>query len=195
MKRGSLPNCLTALRIGSVVPIIVLLLLQYEVDGLRDSRVIDIINFSIYCLSSITDLIDGYLARRWNIVSPFGIVLDPIADKFLALGPLYILIPLRGIHPLPVLLISLREIWIMGLRTLAVKEGILIGASQSGKWKAVFINVSILLILFNTGASVKAGKFLLWIASLIAVYSGVEYTHSFFSSYHGDYSEKESNQK
>lgn len=179
MIRESLPNYLSIFRLVCALPIMGLLLVQYEFEELGAERAIDVINFSFYFICFLTDIIDGYLARRWGTVSSAGILLDPIADKFLALGPLYILIPLRGVHPLPVLLISLREIGIMGLRTFAVKEGILIAASRSGKLKTTVLNASLLLILFNTDTTLRIGMIILWIASLITVYSGIEYVYSF----------------
>lgn len=168
------PNLLTLIRIGTV-PVLVILLLF---PGPAPSAVAA----AVFFLATITDFLDGYIARNYGSGSTAGKLLDPLADKMLVTA---VLIMLAGIPRLPrvpawlvVVLVS-REILVTGLRAVAAAEGRIIAAAELGKYKMVLqvIGVQGLLIhytYFNIDFF-AAGLFILWIAVAVSVWSGFEY--------------------
>jgi CDP-diacylglycerol--glycerol-3-phosphate 3-phosphatidyltransferase len=100
-----------------------------------------------FLLAGLTDWLDGWLARRWHQVSPFGALLDPIADKVLVLGVFLTFVQLRLIPAWMVLVILLRELIITGVRLFVASRGVILAAAQEGKQKAVSQMVTIIVIL------------------------------------------------
>ena len=147
----------------------------------------------VFALASITDWLDGYLARRMGIVTVFGKFLDPIADKLIVMAALIMILPYGRVPAWMVLVILGREIIITGLRGIASSEGIVIQASELGKFKTIFQIVSILGLLlhykyhwfFGIQHSLlqvdmhNVGMFYLWIATLLTVWSGMDYLARF----------------
>lgn len=134
----------------------------------------------VFVVAFATDALDGYIARKYNLVTDFGIFLDPIADKLLVAAALIVLCS-RGITGvwIPVIIIS-REIIVTGLRLLAVNKGIVLAAGGFGKAKTVTQFVSLTLLLFNNFniaplRAVNAGLILLYAAFVITVLSGADY--------------------
>ncbi len=169
----NLPNFLTVLRIF-LVPIIVGILLV-EFNG----RVFWAL--ALFLLASLTDFVDGYLARRKNQVTPLGILLDPIADKLLISSSFISLVALRLVPAWAVILLVGRELGITGLRAIAAGEGILIPASSLGK-KKMFLEVLsiVLLILSLRYPELKhPGVFCLYFAIILSLYSAGEYIIKF----------------
>jgi CDP-diacylglycerol--glycerol-3-phosphate 3-phosphatidyltransferase len=137
----NLPNLLTMARIACV-PILVLLLFS-------DSRETGFWAAVLFSLASITDWCDGYLARKWDIVTVMGKFLDPLADKLIVMAAFIMLIPLQRVPAWAVFLIIARETLITGLRSVASSEGIVIDASNLGKYKTIFQMVAIIALLLH----------------------------------------------
>jgi CDP-diacylglycerol---glycerol-3-phosphate 3-phosphatidyltransferase len=137
----NLPNTLTMARI-LVIPA-VLVFVYYE------SRVNSFIAACLFAGASITDFFDGWLARRKNLITVVGKFLDPLADKLLVSSTLVMLIPLGRIPAWVVVLLLARELTITGLRSIASSEGLVIDASQEGKWKTAFQITGILGLLVH----------------------------------------------
>lgn len=177
----NIPNILTLMRIAAI-PLMTVLLMS----GSRETCFWAAALFSV---ASFTDWLDGYLARRMGIVTVFGKFLDPIADKLIVMAALIMIIPFGRVPAWMVLVILSREIIITGLRGIASSEGIVIAASDLGKFKTIFQIVAIIglllhydyrwffsldhpLLLVNMH---NVGMFYLWIAFVITVWSGVDY--------------------
>lgn len=134
-----LPNQLTFLRIVLTFIFMIFLFL-----GGIGSRITALILFS---LASLTDLYDGRLARKYNIVSDFGKLMDPIADKILVLGAFLAFVEMRLIPAWMVIVIVIRESFITGFRLIALRQGKVLAAEEAGKYKTVSQMVTIFLIL------------------------------------------------
>jgi CDP-diacylglycerol---glycerol-3-phosphate 3-phosphatidyltransferase len=193
----NLPTYLTFARI-LMVPILVVVLMtrvqSYEIIGVV-----------VFWVASITDLLDGYLARRWKQVTTLGKLLDPLADKLLVSGALISLVELNLAPAWMVFIILAREMAITGLRGIASEEGITIAADTMGKWKmgAQIASISCLIlgpkldgwfylwtkwqvfvffIQLNKPYSffVGIGVLLLWAAMVLAIWSAVSYFRTFW---------------
>jgi CDP-diacylglycerol--glycerol-3-phosphate 3-phosphatidyltransferase len=167
----NLPNILTSFRI-LLVPILVVVLLT-KFDGK------EFVGLGLFLLASLTDVIDGWVARRFHLVSKLGQLLDPAADKILVAAAYVSLVELDpAVTPSwMVVAILAREFAVGALRSFAASEAIVIPAGFSGKLKTATQIVSIcLLIIYN-----KLGEFShlapisLWAALLVTVYSGIDY--------------------
>ena len=173
-----LPNGLTIIRILAI-PIILFLLFYPE-------QICRLITTFFFLSVAVTDTLDGYLARRRNMVTTLGKFLDPLADKLLIVTSLIGLIPARGIPAWMVIVIVGREISVTGLRGIAVSQGIVISASTLGKYKTVFEVASISFLILNGNYySIElhqVGIGLLWVAIGLAVFSGVDYFKKFLKS-------------
>ncbi|MCM2358223.1 MAG: CDP-diacylglycerol--glycerol-3-phosphate 3-phosphatidyltransferase [Geobacteraceae bacterium] len=181
----NLPNMLTLLRIALIPVIAVLLLSPSRESGFWAA--------AVFAGASVTDWLDGYLARRMGIVTTFGKFLDPIADKLIVMAALVMILPFGRVPAWMVLVILGREIIITGLRGVASTEGIVIPASNLGKFKTIFQIVAILGLLlhydYHWFFSVdhpfvnvnmhNVGMFYLWIAVVITIWSGVDYLKKF----------------
>lgn len=177
----NIPNILTLMRIATI-PLLAALLMS-------PSRSAGFWAAALFAVASITDWLDGYLARRMGIVTIFGKFLDPIADKLIVMAALIMILPFDRVPAWMVLVILGREIIITGLRGIASTEGIVIQASDLGKYKTIFQIVAILgLILhynyswfFGVSHSLltvnmhNIGMFFLWIATVLTIWSGVDY--------------------
>ena len=181
----NLPNILTLLRIAAIPVLAVVLTSPSRSAGFWAA--------AIFALASITDWLDGYLARRMGIVTVFGKFLDPIADKLIVMAALIMILPFDRVPAWMVLVILGREIIITGLRGIASTEGIVISASDLGKFKTIFQIVAILGLLlhydYHWFFSIDhpylyvnmhhVGMFYLWIATVITIWSGVDYLWKF----------------
>ncbi len=165
----NLPNQLTVLR-ALLIPVMVIL---YYVDSAPEQlNTISIILAIIFIVASLTDYLDGYLARKWNVVTVFGKFLDPLADKLLVM---FALLMLQDINVIPmwiVFIILTREFIVTGIRLVAVDNGNVIAASQLGKYKTASTMVALILLMFHVEF---AGMILLYIGTALTVISGVEY--------------------
>jgi CDP-diacylglycerol--glycerol-3-phosphate 3-phosphatidyltransferase len=181
----NLPNILTMTRIAAIPLLAVLLMSPSRPAGFWAA--------AVFSLASVTDWLDGYLARRMGIVTIFGKFLDPIADKLIVMAALIMILPFGRVPAWMVLVILGREIIITGLRGIASSEGIVIQASNLGKFKTIFQLVAIIGLLlhydYNWLFGIEhqlvqvnmhnVGMFFLWIATLLTVWSGVDYLARF----------------
>jgi len=184
IKSGSIwniPNILTLMRIAAI-PVMAVLLMSGEREPCFWAA-------ALFSAASFTDWLDGYLARRMGIVTVFGKFLDPIADKLIVMAALIMIIPFGWVPAWMVLVILSREIIITGLRGIASSEGIVIAASDLGKFKTIFQLVAIIALLlhydyrwfFSVDHPLllvnmhNVGMFYLWIAFIITVWSGGDY--------------------
>ena len=168
---SALPNILTALRLLAV-PVMVLL---YDADSGREGH-LRWLALLVFLVAAATDLLDGYLARRWEVTTAFGKIADPIADKFLVLGAFAMLAYGGELPWWPVAILAFREIAITAGR-LAVVTGSVIAASRGGKLKTVMQNASIfafLLPLMPAWVDIAA-FWMLMAAVAVAVVTGVDY--------------------
>ena len=135
----------------------------------------------LFVIASITDFFDGYIARELNQITIVGQILDPLADKMLTLAAFLGLMMSGAASVWAIYIIIVRELFITGLRTLSLSEGIDISASWAGKVKTVaqMIAIGFLLMHWN------GGELLLWIAVALTLYSGGEYLVGFSKAYKG----------
>lgn len=170
------PNLLTLSRILLVPAVVYLLFMR--------SDTWDLVAAIVFAVAAITDYFDGYLARRQNIVTVYGKLMDPLADKFLVVSSLCMLQELGRIHPVVVILLICREMAITGLRALASSEGLIIGASQSAKWKTATQMVAIPFLMVKPGLFgiplFEIGQWLIWISLGISLWSAKDYIVDFF---------------
>lgn len=172
----NLPISLTILRIF-FVPIVVVLLLTKGGN-------MDLWAVGVFFLAAVTDLLDGYLARKRGQITTLGILLDPIADKLLISAAF---ISLTSLHLVPawmVVVIVGREVAVSGLRSIASAAGFMVEVSELGKTKMVFQVVAITVIILE-GHRFQAlhplGKILLWAVVLFAVVSAAQYFWTFWN--------------
>ncbi len=181
MKRSSvlnLPNLLTAFRIFLVPLVVVVLLTEFHFEKWfffnREELAV-----SIFLLASLTDLLDGYIARKRNQVTTLGQLLDPIADKLLIASVLISLVEMQLVPAWVVVVIVGREFGVTGIRMVAAIHQVAIAAGILGKWKMVVEVTSITLIIWGNqrgwGWVKLTGQGLLYFVALIAVVSMVEY--------------------
>jgi len=141
-----------------------------------DKQVARYIATGIFCLASITDCLDGYIARKYNLVTNFGKFMDPLADKLLVSSAMIALIGMDdAVVPLSsvvVIIIIAREFMITGFRTLAVEQNIVIAAGFWGKLKTMII---FLLLNFNNSITIVISHILIWASLILAIVSAVDY--------------------
>ena len=175
-----MPNILTLCRIG-VVPILVVLLF-FSTPLPRAVAAL------IFVLASITDYLDGYLARKYNVISSVGKLLDPMADKLLVMSALIMLVPCEtGAVPAWMVVVILgRDITVTSLRGVASAQGVVIQAEELGKYKTILQIFALTgLILHYTYFSIDfhlGGMYFLWASLLLSVWSGISYFQKFWSS-------------
>ncbi|HOG16470.1 MAG: CDP-diacylglycerol--glycerol-3-phosphate 3-phosphatidyltransferase [Syntrophaceae bacterium PtaU1.Bin231] len=175
----NLPNTITLLRIA-IVPVLFFLL---TAPGPTGSLVIA----ALFILAALTDLLDGYLARKYQIVTAMGKLLDPIADKLIVNTAMILMIPIGRIPAWVAAVIIARDFAVDGIRSMAAAEGQVIAASRLGKRKTLcqIFALSALMIhypLFGADAHV-VGTFILYIALFLSVYSGIEYFIGFYRNW------------
>jgi CDP-diacylglycerol--glycerol-3-phosphate 3-phosphatidyltransferase len=177
----NLPNSLTIARMFLVPLLVVVLLTEY--DGWQILGVPKaLVGAAIFGLASLTDFLDGYLARRRRQVTWLGQVLDPIADKLLTSAAFISLVQVDLVPAWMVALIIGREFAITGLRSLAHARGITIPASRLGKAKMVTQVVAVLMVLVGWAGVpwlLTAGQVAIWIVMVTAVVSAVDYYRRF----------------
>lgn len=171
----NLPNYLTIFRIA-LIPVLAYLLLS-------PSQLSSFLSTVVFTIASITDWLDGYIARKRGIVTTLGKFLDPIADKLLVNSALVMLVGLGRVPAWMVAVIVGREIAVTGLRSIASSEGIIIAASDLGKGKTIFqISALIGLLLHYQYIGIdfhSIGMVLLWIAMFMTAWSGIDYFYKF----------------
>lgn len=170
----NLPNKLTMLRI-ILIPVMVVL---YYIDALDVDAFAGItwkylLIVSVFMIASITDFLDGYLARKLNLVTVFGKFIDPLADKLLVMAALLMLADAGLVWMWLVVVILSREFIVSGIRLVAVSEGKVIAASNLGKYKTASTMVAIILLFISPLYLV--GHYLMIVALILTVVSGYDY--------------------
>jgi CDP-diacylglycerol--glycerol-3-phosphate 3-phosphatidyltransferase len=173
---SKLPNILTGFRFLCIPIVIILLYFPGKLGSFLAAAFIG--------LAFITDILDGFFARKYGAVTVLGKFLDPLADKVLVSSVMIMLIPVERIPFLIVILIIIREMTVTGLRSVAVSEGIVIQASYLGKYKTIFQAVAILgLALHYEYLGVdfhSVGLIFLWAALVLTLWSGWDYFRQFY---------------
>ncbi len=168
----NLPNKLTLIRVLLIPIFVIILLCDFIAEPLNSHLAL-----VIFVIASITDFLDGYLARKLNLVTNFGKFMDPLADKLLVASAMICLIDITYIPAWVVIVIVSREFIITGLRLVAAESGRVIAASFWGKIKTTTQMVMIIYLLlgFDTGIYKTIGYVLIYAATIFTVISGVDY--------------------
>lgn len=172
------PNTITLLRV-TVIPVLFFLLLS---PGRTGSLIIA----GLFILAALTDLLDGYLARKYGIVTAMGKFLDPIADKLIVNTAMILMIPIGRISAWIVAIIIIRDFVVDGIRAISQSEGYVIQASRLGKRKTLcqIFAVSALMIHYPfLGADAHVvGTVILYIALVLSISSGIDYLIEFYKN-------------
>ena len=130
---------------------------------------------ALFIIASLTDMLDGKIARKYNLVTNFGKFMDPLADKLLVCSALICMIELRELPAWMVIIIISREFIISGFRLVASDNGVVIAASYWGKFKTTFQMIGVVLLIFNIPALSMVTTIIVWIALALTVISLVDY--------------------
>jgi CDP-diacylglycerol---glycerol-3-phosphate 3-phosphatidyltransferase len=177
----NLPNLLTLLRLALTALLVTSLSVQYPAHL--------IVALSLFLLASLTDYLDGVIARKWNMITDFGKLMDPLADKVLTASAFICLIPFKALPAWAVIIIISREFLITGLRLLASSKGVVLPAEKLGKHKTAWQMITIvffLALLALRELSVensptldllwsRGGAFLVTVTTVLTVFSGSAY--------------------
>ncbi|WP_066193679.1 MULTISPECIES: CDP-diacylglycerol--glycerol-3-phosphate 3-phosphatidyltransferase [Gracilibacillus] len=179
----NIPNRITISRI-MLIPIFILLLSYpfdwgvWHVQG-QDIPITHLVALIIFAIASATDWLDGYYARKYQLVTNLGKFLDPMADKLLVSAAFILLIAIDMAPAWIVIIIISREFAVTGLRLVAAGEGVVLAAGQLGKFKTVLQIVAILVLLLHNvpfaSSGIPVDLILLYAAMIMTVVSGVEY--------------------
>lgn len=165
----NLPNKLTVLRVVLIVPFVACMLMP----GLGDAGVYASVAF--FVVASLTDLLDGKIARKYNLVTNFGKFMDPLADKLLVAAALICLTANGRLAAWISIIIISREFIISGFRLVAADNRIVIAASYWGKFKTTFQMVMVCLMIANIDALTVLTQIVMWIAVVLTVVSLIDY--------------------
>ncbi|MBA5863694.1 MAG: CDP-diacylglycerol--glycerol-3-phosphate 3-phosphatidyltransferase [Nitrospira sp. CR1.1] len=174
----NLPNVLTLVRI-LLIPVFVMLLIDPTPDRALSAAI-------VFVVAAVTDLLDGYVARKTGQITKLGRLLDPIADKLLVLSALILLVQVDRVSALAAILIIAREVAVTGLRAIAASEGLIMSAEVTGKYKmALQVIAIVLLVLEGTvvetiGNLHLAGIVTLYLSLILGYVSGAQYVWSFW---------------
>ena len=166
----NLPNKLTVLR-ACMIPFFVVMLL---LNG-GENQTYRYIATAIFIVASLTDMLDGKIARKYNLVTNFGKFMDPLADKLLVCSALICLVDLKQLPAWMVIVIISREFIISGFRLVASDNGIVIAASYWGKFKTTFQMISVILLIVRIPALTVLTQICVWTALVLTVISLVDY--------------------
>ncbi len=170
--RFNLPTALTLSRIV-LIPVFVIVVYQHPFLGV-----------AVFGIASITDFLDGYFARRSGQITKFGIILDPLADKFLVISALVVLVDMARLSAWIAIVIIVREFFVTGLRVVALSKDIVIPAEMGGKLKTTTQIIAILCLILDISIFdidlYDIGIIFIWTALVLSVISGVQYTVSFW---------------
>lgn len=166
----NLPNKLTILRV-IMIPFFVLFLLM---EG-GTNTTYRYLAATIFIVASLTDLLDGHIARKYNLVTNFGKFMDPLADELLVCSALICMVELKQLPAWMVIVIISREFIISGFRLVASDNGVVIAASYWGKFKTTFQMAAVVLLIFNFQSFSMVTSAVVWIAVALTVISLVDY--------------------
>ena len=179
----NLPNKLTIFRVILIVPFVLLLLGSHQQWGWFMAlfggilEYVDYIAVVIFIIASLTDMLDGKIARKYNLVTNFGKFMDPLADKLLVCSALICLVEMGRLPAWMVIVIISREFIISGFRLVASDNGVVIAASYWGKFKTTFQMIAVILLIvnFKAGFMQLLTTLCVWIALILTVVSLVDY--------------------
>lgn len=185
----NLPNKLTIIRMVLILPFVVLLLGGFHQWGWFTAifggilEYVDFIALAIFIIASLTDLVDGKIARKYNLVTNFGKFMDPLADKLLVCAALICLVEMGRIPAWIVIVIMSREFIISGFRLVASDKGVVIAANYWGKFKTTFQMIMVCLMIANNEvipSAIRGGyqiltDVIMWIALALTVISLIDY--------------------
>ena len=161
----NLPNKLTIFRVILVIPFVALMLNGYDLWAV-----------AVFIIASLTDLLDGKIARKYNLITDFGKFMDPLADKLLVCAAMICLVEMGRLPAWMVIVIISREFIIIGFRLVASDNGVVIAASYWGKFKTTFQMLMIIVLILNLGGVFDMiGLVLTWIALILTVVSLIDY--------------------
>ena len=161
----NLPNKLTIFRVILVIPFVALMLNGYDLWAV-----------AVFIIASLTDLLDGKIARKYNLITDFGKFMDPLADKLLVCAAMICLVEMGRLPAWMVIVIISREFIISGFRLVASDNGVVIAASYWGKFKTPFQMLMIIVLILNLGGVFDMiGLVLTWIALILTVVSLIDY--------------------
>ncbi|ADU67050.1 CDP-diacylglycerol--glycerol-3-phosphate 3-phosphatidyltransferase [Desulfurispirillum indicum] len=171
------PNQLTILRVA-LIPLLVFTL-AYK------NFTMDLISVAVFSIAAITDYYDGYLARKYNLVTDFGKIMDPVADKLLVAAALICLVERGDLAAYAVILILAREFAVTALRAVASSHGYVMPADNFGKWKTGLQITAIIMLILSWKIwfldIYAIGLLILWISIIISLYSGWRYFADYWS--------------
>lgn len=181
---SNLPNFLTLIRIF-LVPLLVAALVQHNLDVRWNGTLVianDFFALIVFLAAAATDLLDGYLARRWQQVTTVGTLLDPVADKLLISAALISLVEIRLLPGWLVILIISREFAVSGLRSIAAAEGFTVRAGELGKSKMALqvVGVSLMLLSVRWPAIRPFALAAMWAVVIFGLASAVDYFRKFW---------------
>ena len=167
----NLPNKLTIARMAMVPLFMVALLINTP-----ESRILSVV---IFALASLTDMLDGQIARKYNMVTNFGKLMDPLADKVLTAAAMICLVELGDLAAWIAVVIIFREYLITGLRSVAASENIVVAANIWGKVKTVCQMIALMLLMIKPQivavCGIDLGLWLMYVAVALTIYSGLDY--------------------
>jgi CDP-diacylglycerol--glycerol-3-phosphate 3-phosphatidyltransferase len=168
----NLPNKITILRVFAIPFFVFFMVTNYFGEAGKWIALL------IFCLASLTDILDGYLARKHNCVTSFGKFIDPLADKLLVGAAMVCLVGLDLLQSWVVVVIISREFIISGFRLLASDEGVVIAASAWGKVKTVFQMIMIIVLIADLGGIFTTiGNILIWVSLVLTIISLIDYIY------------------
>ena len=166
----NLPNKLTVLRVILIPFFVVSLMIENGAN-----QTFRYVAAAIFIIASLTDMLDGKIARKYNLVTNFGKFMDPLADKLLVCSALICLIQLGQLPAWMVIIIVSREFIISGFRRVAAEQGIVIAASYWGKFKTTFQMIAVVLMILNFEALSVVTLICTWAALILTIISLVDY--------------------
>lgn len=167
----NLPNKLTVFRVILIIPFVLFLLTDLGGDYS------DWISLAIFIIASLTDMLDGKIARKYNLVTNFGKFMDPIADKLLVSSAMIAFVQMGLLPAWMVIIIIAREFIISGFRLVASDNGVVIAASYWGKFKTTFQMLMVIVLILDLPykAFDIIGVILIWIATILTIVSLIDY--------------------